>query len=62
MPKVVIEVQGGVVSQVHTSDDEIQVVVIDWDDVDAGEELNDIQKECLGQIEEGTMGPLMGGN
>lgn len=55
MPKVVIEVQGGVVSRVYTSDDEIQVVVIDWDDVDAGEELNDIQKECLGQIESGLL-------
>jgi hypothetical protein len=52
---VIVEVRGGVVQNVDSSSDDIQIVIVDWDDIDAagclGEELHRELFDAAGNLD-----------
>lgn len=54
MKNLIIEVRGGVVAEVYSDEKDLNVILIDWDNVDEGDEPGQIPLQQLSHLHHET--------
>lgn len=59
MTKIVIKVKGGLVQSVHSSSADVQVVLIDYDNIEQGDAMTDAQLAASEEISDKKLLPVL---
>lgn len=59
MTKIVIKVKGGLVQSVHSSSADVQVVLIDYDNIEQGDAMTDAQLTASEEISDKKLLPVL---